>query len=560
MSYLALYRKYRPSTFDDLVGQNDVSNIIKNEILNNKLSHAYLFSGPRGTGKTSTAKIIAKMINCFNLSKDGIPCGKCDSCIRFYNNNDVVEIDAASNNGVDEIRELIDKVNLVPTVGKYKIYIIDEVHMLTTQAFNALLKTLEEPPSHAIFILATTEFYKIPATVVSRCQKFQFLKFTNKEIVERLTKIASLEHILVNDDILHEIARLSDGGLRDAINMLDQLSSFKNGVLSIDDVYKLNGVISYNELSNLLLYIIDCDIPNIISFVESIDNTGKSINKFLDDLISFLKDILVYKNTHKLDDVIEEKKERVLEVSNLLSLDDLYNIIILMNDLYNQIKNSNFSVILLVTFFIKISNDLKQKNTKDNDGLCSTNNKKLVDKKVCDVEISNNNKIKKSNLINENLKKIRINNAFATASKKNKDNFIKKWNDIKENINSIEYNSIIGIVNDIDVLVVGNNNIIFLVKYDSLLERINNYIDDFENLLFKNFNVIYKIVFIVEDEWLYEKDNYIQNKKKGYNYKYINEKLIDDNNINNNDDNDNKDLSDIDKLISLVGDDVISYK
>ena len=188
MDYKVLYRKYRPSTFDDLVGQNDVSNIIKNEILNNKLSHAYLFSGPRGTGKTSTAKIIAKMINCFNLSKDGIPCGKCDSCIRFYNNNDVVEIDAASNNGVDEIRELIDKVNLVPTVGKYKIYIIDEVHMLTTQAFNALLKTLEEPPSHAIFILATTEFYKIPATVVSRCQKFQFLKFTNKEIVERLLK------------------------------------------------------------------------------------------------------------------------------------------------------------------------------------------------------------------------------------------------------------------------------------------------------------------------------------------------------------------------------------
>ena len=230
MSYLALYRKYRPNNFDDLVGQNGVSSIIKNEILSNKLSHAYLFSGPRGTGKTSTAKIIAKMINCNNLSKDGVPCGKCDNCLNFINSSDIVEIDAASNNGVDEIRDLRDKVNLVPTNGKYKVYIIDEVHMLTTQAFNALLKTLEEPPAHVIFILATTEFYKIPATVVSRCQKFQFLKFTDEEIVNRLSKIALNENIKVNDDILYEIARLSDGGMRDAINMLDQLSSFSDSI------------------------------------------------------------------------------------------------------------------------------------------------------------------------------------------------------------------------------------------------------------------------------------------------------------------------------------------
>ena len=172
MGYLALYRKYRPSNLNDLVGQNNVTDVIRNEILNNRLSHAYLFSGPRGTGKTSTAKIIAKMINCANLGKDGIPCDKCESCLNFNSSSDIVEIDAASNNGVDEIRELRDKVNLVPSYGRYKVYIIDEVHMLTTQAFNALLKTLEEPPAHVIFILATTEFYKIPVTVVSRCQKF----------------------------------------------------------------------------------------------------------------------------------------------------------------------------------------------------------------------------------------------------------------------------------------------------------------------------------------------------------------------------------------------------
>ena len=197
MSYLALYRKYRPNSFDDLVGQTEIASIIKNEIIMNRISHAYLFSGPRGTGKTSTAKIIAKMINCNDLSSEGVPCGKCSSCLNFNSNTDIVEIDAASNNGVDEIRELRDKVNLVPTFGEYKIYIIDEVHMLTNQAFNALLKTLEEPPKHVIFILATTEFYKIPVTVTSRCQKFQFLKFSNDDIVNRLStdtrKLLSVE-------------------------------------------------------------------------------------------------------------------------------------------------------------------------------------------------------------------------------------------------------------------------------------------------------------------------------------------------------------------------------
>ena len=175
MSYLALYRKYRPKSFDEMVGQNNVIRVIKNAVMNNKVSHAYLFSGPRGTGKTTTAKIIAKMVNCENLV-DGEPCGKCPSCLNILNSSDVIEIDAASNNGVDEIRNLRDKVNLVPSENKYKIYIIDEVHMLTIQAFNALLKTLEEPPQHVIFILATTEFHKIPMTIVSRCQKFNLLK------------------------------------------------------------------------------------------------------------------------------------------------------------------------------------------------------------------------------------------------------------------------------------------------------------------------------------------------------------------------------------------------
>ena len=327
MSYLALYRKYRPTSFDDFVGQSDVANVIKNEIINNRISHAYLFSGPRGTGKTSTAKIIARMINCSCLGANGVPCGKCDSCLNI-NNSDIVEIDAASNNGVDEIRELRDKVNLVPTFGKYKVYIIDEVHMLTTQAFNALLKTLEEPPAHAIFILATTEFYKIPATVVSRCQKFQFLKFTNDEIVGRLSKICKLENVSVSDSILFEIARLSDGGLRDAINMLDQLLSFKSDSFEISDVYKLNGVVSYDEIANLLIFILRNDVKEIVFFVENLNKIGINLDKFVVDFVDFLKDLLIYKSTSSFYSNNSFKNEGIKKVSDLISEDVVFDFII----------------------------------------------------------------------------------------------------------------------------------------------------------------------------------------------------------------------------------------
>ena len=241
MSYLALYRKYRPADFNSVYGQEEVVTVIKNAIFSNKISHAYLFCGPRGTGKTTIAKIIARMINCHNLSDIGVPCGECQSCLNFNNSSDVVEIDAASNNGVDEIRELRDKVNLVPTYGKYKIYIIDEVHMLTTQAFNALLKTLEEPPAHVIFILATTEPHKIPLTIASRCQKFRFSKINDSLIADRLKEIAGYENIEIDNDALFEIARLADGGMRDAINILDQLVAYSNSKITLDEednVYK----------------------------------------------------------------------------------------------------------------------------------------------------------------------------------------------------------------------------------------------------------------------------------------------------------------------------------
>ena len=559
VSYLALYRKYRPSSFEDFVGQTEVSSIIKNEILNNKISHAYLFSGPRGTGKTSTAKIIARMINCSNLSLDGIPCGKCESCINFNSNSDIVEIDAASNNGVDEIRELRDKVNLVPTYGKYKIYIIDEVHMLTTQAFNALLKTLEEPPAHVIFILATTEFHKIPVTVVSRCQKFQFLKFSIDDIVNKLRQIAESESIVIGDDVLHEIARLSDGGLRDAINMLDQLSSFKESNLTVVDVYNLNGVISYGEFKNLMNFIYLNDIVSIVEFLENIDKTGKSFERFIEDLISFLKDVLVCKNTKLLDSNVEEKVESIKFLMDIYTSNDIYNFIVLLNDISIRIKNSSFAKILLITEFIKFSNELKNEDTKSNDLKCDVNNE---NKSLVDVQKNNVSNIRNGNIneqftnlnnnITDKLKKIRINNTFATASKNYKENFMNNWNAVLDKLsNSADYVSIAGMMTDVEVLVVGERNVIFLAQYDSLLERLVAQLNLIEKLLLEVFNIPYKIVFLLNDEWEFERKKYISNLKSSIKYNYIEEEII----------NSSKDKDDdIDKIISILGDDVIKYQ
>ena len=560
--YLALYRKYRPNNFNDLVGQSGVSTIIKNEILNNKISHAYLFSGPRGTGKTSTAKIIAKMINCSNLGADGTPCEKCASCLNFNSSSDIVEIDAASNNGVDEIRDLRDKVNLVPTIGKYKIYIIDEVHMLTVQAFNALLKTLEEPPAHVVFILATTEFYKIPATVVSRCQKFQFLKFSDDEIVSRLSNISSLENIDVSKDILYEIARLADGGLRDAINMLDQLSSFGNGKINIDDLYKLNGVVSYVEISNLLKFVKNNNIVDIASFINEIDRSGKNIDRFINDLLIFLKDVLLYKNEFNLSDLgIKDKQEKIIEISKIFDLDEISNMIFSLNDLNNKLKKSVFSTVLLTVYFVKLSNDLNNNNLKIGNRV---DNLTDMDVNNSAKETNNNFSISKNNIVSsitkfsDKLKKIRINNSFSTASKFNKDEFVKKWDTINQSSILDDFSSIAGIIDDVDVLVVGDNNVIFLTKYDSLLERIYNYVDDFERLLYLFFNKKYKIVFLANDEWIYEKNNYIKNIKSGKKYIYINEDENGDDNIDVNKKVETND--DIDKIVSILGEDIISYK
>ena len=544
MNYLALYRKYRPRSFDDLVGQNEISTIIKNEILNNKISHAYLFSGPRGTGKTSTAKIIAQMVNCSHLDEDGHICGKCSSCTD-ENNVDIIEIDAASNNGVDEIRDLRDKVNLVPSYGKYKVYIIDEVHMLTLQAFNALLKTLEEPPQHIIFILATTELHKIPETVVSRCQKFQFLKFTLKDIFDRLRKIADLEKIDISDDCLYEISRLSDGGMRDAINMLDQLSSFVTDSISISDVYNLNGIVSDDDLFEFLLLIKKYEISKIVKFLEKIDREGKKIDLFLCEIIDIFKNVLIFMNNPDYSLELSSKNEKMIKLSSVFKYKEVYDIIFELNELYSSFKKSDFPLVLLITYFISLSNRFNDDNVATND---------VTKDEINDALKSDNNNLYSSQFFDDNVKKIRINNAFASASKEKKNYLLNKWDDLVKKTSDIQYSSLAGIINDIEILVVGTNNIIFLVKYESLIYRIYNYENDLKKLLFDVFNIDYNFVFLVEDEWIYQKKQYISKLKNGIKFEII-EEDFGDNKIDDNIESE----SNIDKIVSILGNDVITY-
>ena len=573
MQYLALYRKYRPDNFDDVVGQDKVVKVIEHAIETNRISHAYLFSGPRGTGKTTTAKIIARMVNCTNLV-DGKPCGVCECCKNIFNNNDVVEIDAASNNGVDEIRELRDKVNLVPTLAKYKVYIIDEVHMLTVQAFNALLKTLEEPPSHVIFILATTEPHKIPLTIASRCQKFQFSKVSDDQIVNRLRQIVGNENVQITDDALYEIARLSDGGMRDAINFLDQLISYKDSEITIDDVYQVNGSVSYDDIYKFIVDINAGNKSEIINVVEEIDHTGKSIIKFIDEVIIFLKDTLIYVNNSKLSE-ISSKNEKLKEIGSLMDQKKIYTLIMTLNDIVNKIKVSSYPAIVVVVSILEfVDNNIAVDNLNDNVRIVEKKDI-LLEKKDDEgkkeekiiVSNSENDKIDEEvkndakeetmvkvevNLIDDNLKQIRINNTFVDASKQILIDIKNKWNLVNDYLLSNKYSVVSGLLNDTTPVAAGTRNLILLGKYDAVVERINEVTDVVSSLLKEILNSDYTVICLTNAEWEDEKKKYIDNLKSSKKYSYINEKTSDEKKV--------KERTPVDDLIDMVGSDIIEFE
>lgn len=552
MSYLALYRKYRPVDFNNVYGQEEVVTVLKNAILNNKISHAYLFSGPRGTGKTTIAKIIARLVNCENLD-NGNPCGKCYNCLNFANSNDIVEIDAASNNGVDEIRELRDKINLVPSNSKYKVYIIDEVHMLTNQAFNALLKTLEEPPSHVIFILATTEPHKIPLTISSRCQKFRFSKINDNMIVDRLREICELESISIDNDSLFEIARLSDGGMRDAINLLDQLVAYCNSDIHIDDIYNVNGSVSYNDLFNILNFIKENDKEAIINFVDYLGKSGKEINKFVDELIIFIKDVILFKNTNTLSS-INVKNENIVKISDIYSDNILYNLIENLNDVNNVIKISSHGLIIFMTSILKFSDSISN-FTKDKDRVVLNNDNKIISQEIKNENIcddnDNNNFINENNGINKHNLDIRINNAFALANKNILNDIKNKWHLIDDYLYDDNYSVVAGLLRDSSIVVASNEYVILSCKFESIANRINDLLDNCEKLFEKLFEYKVYLVAVSEDEWNIHKNNYIKNVKSGIKYTV---KELDINKEFNNK------RTPVDDLIDLVGENIIEYK
>ena len=360
--YQALYRKYRPQTLEDICGQEAIVKIIKNSIINNKISHAYLFAGPRGTGKTSLAKVFSKIINCEN-PHNCTPCGVCVNCTQT-NNTDIIEIDAASNNGVDEIRELRSKVNLVPAYGKYKVYIIDEVHMLTTGAFNALLKTLEEPPAHIIFILATTDPHKIPETIISRCQRLDFKKISLEAIVNRLKVIAQTENIEITDEALMEIAVLADGGMRDSLGMLDEAAAYTCGKISEQDIHDINGTLTTKDLKTFTTFLLNNDIENLFKLLDQYNEKGKNFVKLIEEIILYMRNLLIYKKAPNYFSTLNYNLDNYKDVD--FSVSTLIKYIELLNECLIDTKNTNNPKLMFELVIIKMLSETDKTNSKLN--------------------------------------------------------------------------------------------------------------------------------------------------------------------------------------------------
>ena len=522
MSYQALYRKYRPSTLNDVIGQDVVIQILKNALLNNKVCHAYMFSGPRGIGKTSIAKLLAKAVNCTNL-EDGDACGKCENCVSINEGScpDIIEIDAASNNGVEEIREIKNKVNLVPNQLKYKVYIIDEVHMLSIGAFNALLKTLEEPPEHVIFILATTDLHKVPTTIISRCQCFEFHRISNVNIVSRLKYICEAENIRIEDNVLEMIANLSDGGLRDAVGMLDKLNAYSNSSITIDDFEKVNGIVSKEQKIQFLNYIQASDISNTINFLDSIYDNGKDFVLFVQDLLYLCKDLIInyYINNDSQYD------------SNFL-----ISFSILLNDLLKEIKFSSDIKTIVEIYFLNymnknanIQNNEKieaksdisipksSEDTKNTEKIDINDNNSHLESKIISREIISDDNLVQNGKINDMI----VNNCFARADKNEKRMFESKWNSLNDYALDSEYGAAACFISDGKIRAVGLGEVILSFNYESMINRGFSMILKIQKLLEKIYQKHYDVALLTDDEWDQEKEKYIQNMNNHVPYQYV---------------------------------------
>lgn len=525
--YQALYRKYRPDNLDEVIGQEIIKKTLENAILNNRISHAYLFTGPRGTGKTSIAKIFAKTVNCTDL-EGYIPCNKCVNCTQTNNkqSTDIVEIDAASNNGIDEIREIRNKVNLVPSTGKYKVYIIDEVHMLTTGAFNALLKTLEEPPSHVIFVLATTEPHKIPTTILSRCQRFDFKRISTDDLVKRLKCITENEKINIDLDAIKEIARLSDGGMRDSISLLDQTYAYNPIKITIDDVHEINGSLPAERLSNFIAMLLKQDIINLLKFIDEINASGKSLIKISEEIVNCLKNILLYKISPDYLKEITDAFEIYKELSNLVEKEKIIELISKFNMSINEIKTSSdpkLSMELLIinecSKYDKIEEVVTVNKSKDLNTIEKPKSVNLIEEKefAPEKEMKTNEVKERNNNPIDEMQNIRINNALSKFDKKLLIEIKKSIDKLEDYLLDDNYSSVASLVMDGELKAASDEYLVFVLKTTNLTTEFNYKIIVIQEMLKKIFNKEYKVISIDNISWEIVKKNF-NSKKTVFDY------------------------------------------
>lgn len=506
MAYQALYRKYRPTNFDEVVGQTHIIQTLKNAIVQNRIAHAYLFCGPRGTGKTSIAKIFAKTLNCTN-SQDA-PCGVCENCKMAANGShpDIIEIDAASNNGVDEVRNLIDKVKYAPMQGKYKIYIIDEVHMMTSGAFNALLKTIEEPPAHVIFIFATTEPNKVLPTIISRCQRFDFNKVSMHDIKYRLSVVCKNEGIEIDENGLTLIAQLADGGMRDALSILDQCVAYCSSHIDVNDIRKIYGVVTSEDIGKLFYSVYKKDVDSFVKDIQKYSDMGMDIKRLTADFIHMLKDSLILDYSENSTLVSDMNKDMIRKYFKLAPINFRIKCMEELMDTYNKYTYASNALDYLEASLLKISsysyeskthiidsdhNDFKEveeeenyetsyDDTSDNSDIIEKNTRKDDNNGVLEKsEISDVSRetLKQSENTNN---KIILNDEFVIqllvgATKMERSIDTNKFNNIGQFISSLEFGKYAATLRNSSIMASGSNYIVVCVSSEIFAKQINEF-------------------------------------------------------------------------------------
>ncbi|WP_210137472.1 DNA polymerase III subunit gamma/tau [Staphylococcus sp. GDH8C109P] len=530
MNYQALYRMFRPQSFEDVVGQEHVTKTLRNAISKGKQSHAYIFSGPRGTGKTSIAKVFAKAINCLERS-DGEPCNECAICtgITRGTNSDVIEIDAASNNGVDEIRNIRDKVKYAPSESKFKVYIIDEVHMLTTGAFNALLKTLEEPPAHAIFILATTEPHKIPPTIISRAQRFDFKAISHDEIVERLQFVADAQDIEYDNAALDFIAKASEGGMRDALSIMDQAIAFGDDHLTLQDALNVTGSVDAQALNDLLKEVVEGDVKTAFSTYHQFIAQGKEVNRLINDMIYFVRDTIMNKTSN-----IESEYDALMH----FDLETLYKMIGVINDTLVSIRFSvNQSVhfeVLLVKIAEMIKGESENVQTVATTSVASEPNNEVLLQRMEQLE-NELKTLKSQGVVANNAKPqakktaskgTQSKNAFSmqqiakVLDKANKED-IKQlkdhWQEVIDHAKSNDMKSLVSLLQNSEPVAASETHVLIKFEEEIHCEIVNKDDEKRENIENVVCNIIDKTVKVVgvpAAQWMRVRTEYLQNRKQ----------------------------------------------